>query len=64
MDASSGMLEQTKKKLVNAIENNIVTDVVQNKLPKIPFGNGTFDAVLFSLVSTKRYFKYSYEKTY
>ncbi|XP_060606776.1 uncharacterized protein LOC132759067 [Ruditapes philippinarum] len=50
MDASSGMLEQTKKKLVNAIENNIVTDVVQNKLPKIPFGNGTFDAVLFSLV--------------
>jgi ubiquinone/menaquinone biosynthesis C-methylase UbiE len=61
MDASGGMLEQAKKKLVNAIDDKIVNSIVQNKLPKIPFEDDSFDAVLFSLVSILRYFKATFD---
>ena len=54
MDASSGMLEQAKAKLADAISNNTVDGVIENKLPNIPFANGSFDAVLFSLVSIRK----------
>ena len=51
MDASSGMLQQAKIKLADAIAEKTVAGFVQNKLPTIPFEDESFDAVLFSLVS-------------
>ncbi|XP_045206604.2 uncharacterized protein LOC123558820 [Mercenaria mercenaria] len=50
MDASSGMLRQARAKLVDAIAENTVVSIIKNKLPEMPFGDGTFDVVLFSLV--------------
>ena len=39
-----------KDKLKNAIDEKIVDQVVQAKMPTLPFADGNFDAVLFSLV--------------
>ncbi|XP_052788418.1 demethylmenaquinone methyltransferase-like isoform X1 [Mya arenaria] len=50
LDASPGMLEKARAKVADYIESGRVKDIVEAKLPKIPFPDGTFDAVMFNLV--------------
>ncbi|XP_045177090.2 biotin biosynthesis bifunctional protein BioHC-like [Mercenaria mercenaria] len=50
LDASSGMLEKAKGKLSEYITMGIVTDVIEAKMPTIPFPDETFDAVMFNTV--------------
>lgn len=51
LDASSGMLEKARVKLADEIKSGKVKDVVEATMPPIPFPDGTFDAVMFNLVS-------------
>lgn len=50
LDASRGMLEQAKVKLSDAITKGSV-DIVEAKLPPLPFPDAKFDVVMFNLVS-------------
>lgn len=51
MDGSKDMLGVAKNKLKNEIDNKIIDQVVEAKMPPLPFEDGSFDVVLFSLVS-------------
>ena len=44
------MLSVAKDKLKDAIDKKIIDQVVEAKLPSIPFEDGSFDMVLYSLV--------------
>lgn len=50
MDGSSHMLDVAKDKLKDAIDKKIIDQVVEAKMPPLPFADGSFDVVLFSLV--------------
>ena len=50
LDASAGMLDRAKDKLKDAMDKNIIDKVVEAKMPPLPFEDGSFDAILFSLV--------------
>ena len=50
LDACSKMLSVAKDKLKDAIDKKIIDQVVEAKLPSIPFEDGSFDMVLYSLV--------------
>ena len=51
IDASAEMLSVAKKKLKTAIDTKVIDNVIQVKMPPLPFEDGTFDAVMFNLVS-------------
>ncbi|XP_045192975.2 uncharacterized methyltransferase YodH-like [Mercenaria mercenaria] len=50
LDASSGMLEMVKCKLSDYIARGVVKQVIEAKMPPVPFPDGTFDVVMFNLV--------------
>ena len=50
LDACSKMLSVAKDKLKDAIDTKIIDEVVEATLPAIPFEDGSFDVVLYSLV--------------
>ena len=50
MDGSPHMLDVARNKLKDAIENKVVDQVVEARMPPLPFADGSFDVVLFSLV--------------
>ncbi|XP_052808713.1 uncharacterized protein LOC128237332 isoform X2 [Mya arenaria] len=50
LDASSDMLNVAREKLAAELDANKVSSIVQNSLPEIPFGDGTFDGVLLNAV--------------
>ena len=51
MDANEGMLGVAKEKLRNEMEKGVVEHVVEAKVPPLPFKDGSFDVVFFSVVS-------------
>ena len=51
MDASGDILKCARQNLKDAIDNGIIVDITQAKLPSLPYEDGTFDAVLFNYVS-------------
>lgn len=50
MDGSPHMLEKAKEKLKDEIDKKVVDQVIEAKMPPLPFADGSFDVVLFSLV--------------
>ncbi|XP_052815403.1 malonyl-[acyl-carrier protein] O-methyltransferase-like [Mya arenaria] len=50
IDASSGMLQQARDKLGHALADGRVKQMLEVKLPELPFPDKTFDAVMFNLV--------------
>lgn len=50
LDANKDMLHLAKVKLSDLIDKKIIHQVVEAKMPPLPFPNGSFDVVLFSLV--------------
>ena len=52
LDASKDMLDVAKEKLKTEIEKGIVDQVIEAKMPPLPFEDGKFDVVLFSLVGS------------
>ncbi|XP_045196957.2 ubiquinone/menaquinone biosynthesis C-methyltransferase UbiE-like [Mercenaria mercenaria] len=50
LDASSGMLEKARAKLSGYMSRGIVRDIVEAKMPPIPFPDDSFDAVMFNVV--------------
>lgn len=51
LDASPAMLGVAKEKLKSEIENKVILDVIEAKLPVLPFKDGLFDAVMFNMVT-------------
>lgn len=51
LDASPGMLEKAKSKLSEHIASGKVTDVIEAMIPMLPFPDGSFDAIMYNLVS-------------
>ena len=51
LDASRDMLNVAETKLKDAITKNVVDVGIQAALPDLPFKEGTFDAVMYNLVS-------------
>ena len=52
MDGSPHMLEKAKEKLKDEIDKKVVDQVIEAKMPPLPFADGSFDVVLFSLVGS------------
>ena len=52
MDACVEMLKFAEQKLKDAIEKDIIGEIIGAKLPALPFDDGSFDAVMFHYVST------------
>ena len=52
LDASVEMLKIAKEKLKDAIEKNVIGQIIEAKLPALPFEDGSFDAVMYNYVST------------
>jgi len=50
LDASPGMLEKAREKMAQQIQSGRVKEVIEAKLPAIPYPDQTFDAVMFNLV--------------
>ncbi|XP_053377292.1 uncharacterized protein LOC123534262 [Mercenaria mercenaria] len=50
LDASSGMLEKAKCKLADYMARGVVKEVIEAKMPPIPFPDESFDAVVFNLL--------------
>ena len=50
LDTSAAMLEVARQKLSEFISNGAIEEIVEAKLPALPFENGTFDAVMFNMV--------------
>ncbi|WAR12737.1 hypothetical protein MAR_026917, partial [Mya arenaria] len=53
IDASSGMLQQARDKLGHALADGRVKQMLEVKLPELPFPDKTFDAVMFNLAITE-----------
>ena len=63
MDANEGMLGVAKEKLRNEMEKGKIEHTVDAKVPPLPFKDGSFDVVFFSVVSVCEPFcKKSYKK--
>ena len=50
LDACPKMLTVAKDKLKDAIDKKIIDEVVEATLPAIPFEDGSFDVVLYTMV--------------
>ena len=50
LDGNAAMLNAAEVKMKAAFDDSIVDQVVEAKLPSMPFEDKRFDAVLFSLV--------------
>ncbi|XP_052817188.1 ubiquinone/menaquinone biosynthesis C-methyltransferase UbiE-like [Mya arenaria] len=50
IDASGAMLQQARDKLEDALADGRVKQMLEVKLPEIPFPDNTFDAVMFNMV--------------
>ena len=68
LDASVEMLKLAKENLKGSTESNSVRekdereeyhvrDIIEAKLPALPFQDGTFDAVMYNYVSIFRYLR-------
>ena len=55
LDACAEMLNKARDKLRDAIDQKVIENIVEAKMPPLPFDDGSFDVVLFSAVSYVTY---------